>query len=173
MRPEGHVTIFLRAGVTAVALAASIACSNSSTSPSQVNSGSSSQASFSVGVRPNPITATHCSPQCPSDSGSSFAFSVAMTIDVQDSASVGATVNSITLTANASGTALTPLVISADDLKQQNGTNHVDSHGTLSTPLSIVYNTPSGSPNLDISISAQITDDRSSQVTATGQVTVR
>jgi hypothetical protein len=168
------LTKFLRVGVTAVALAASIACSNSTTSPSQVNSTSSSQASFNVGVRPSPITATRCSPQCPGDSGStSYAFSVAMTIDVQNSTGVGATVNSITLTANASGTALTPLVISSDELTQQNGTNHVEGHAMLSTPLTIVYNTPSGSPNLDISISAQITDDRSSQVTATGQVTVR
>lgn len=96
-----------------------------------------------------------------------------MTIDVQNATGVGATVNSITLTANASGTALAPLVISSDDLKQQNGTNHLEGHATLSTPLAIVYNTPSGSPNLDISVSAQITDDRSSQATATGQATVR
>jgi hypothetical protein len=164
----------LRVGVTAFVLAASMACSDSATAPSQNTSGSSSPARFSVAVRPSPITATRCSPQCPGDSGStSYAFSVAMTIDVQDSDSVGATVNSITLTANASGTALTPLVISADDLTQQNGTNHVEGHATLSTPLSIVYNTPSGSPNLDINISAQITDDHSSQVTATGQVSVR
>ncbi len=167
------MTKFLRAGVTAVVLAASMACSNSTTSPSQVNSASSSQASFSVGVRPSPITATRCSPQCSGDSGTSYAFSVAMTIDVQNATGVGATVNSITLTANASGTALAPLVISSDDLKQQNGTNHLEGHATLSTPLAIVYNTPSGSPNLDISISAQITDDRSSQATATGQATVR
>jgi hypothetical protein len=167
------VTKFLRAGATAIALAASMACSNSTTSPSQNNSVSSSQPSFSVGVRPSAITATRCSPQCSGDSGTAYAFSVAMTIDVQNSTSVGATVNSITLTANASGTALTPLVISSDDLTQQNGTNHVDGHATLSTPLTIVYNTPSGSPNLDISIGAQITDDRGSQVTATGQVTVR
>jgi len=167
------LTKFLRAGVTAVALAASMACSSSTTSPSQVNSTSSGQASFSVGVRPSPITATRCSPQCSGESGTSYAFSVAMTIDVQNATGVGATVNSITLTANASGTALAPLVMSSDDLKQQNGTNHLEGHATLSTPLAIVYNTPSGSPNLDISISAQITDDRSSQATATGQVTVR
>jgi hypothetical protein len=154
-------------------LAGSMACSNSTTSPSQVNSTSSGQASFSVGVRPSPITATRCSPQCSGESGTSYAFSVAMTIDVQNATGVGATVNSITLTANASGTALAPLVISSDDLKQQNGTNHLEGHATLSTPLAIVYNTPSGSPNLDISISAQITDDRSSQATATGQATVR
>ena len=167
------MTKFLRAGVTAAALAASMACSNSTTSPSQANSASSSQPSFNVGVRPSPITATRCSPQCSGESGTSYAFSVAMTVDVQNATGVGATVNSITLTANASGTALAPLVISSDDLKQQNGTNHLEGHATLSTPLAIVYNTPSGSPNLDISISAQITDDRSSQATATGQATVR
>lgn len=43
---------------------------------------------------------------------------------------------------------------------------------TLSIPLTIVYNTPSGKANLSVSVSVQITDDRSNQVTATGQTSV-
>jgi hypothetical protein len=96
-----------------------------------------------------------------------------MTIDVQDSASVGATVNSITITGTADGRTFAPVVLSSDDIKQSARTNHVDGQATLSVPLSLMYSTPSGNPNLDISISVQATDDRSSQVTATGQVSVR
>lgn len=152
-----------------------MACSNSATSPSNLNSTSSGQATFSVAVRPSPITATRCNQQCPDQSGAatSYAFAADMTIDVQDSASVGATVNSITLTATAEGRTLSPLVLSSDDIKQLAGTNHVGGQATLSTPLSLLYNTPSGNANLDVSISFQGTDDRSNQVTATGQVSVR
>ena len=166
------MTKFLRAGVTAVALAASMACSSSTTSPSQVNSTSSGQASFSVGVRPSPITATRCSPQCSGESGTSYAFSVVMTIDVQNATGVGATVNSITLTATADTTTFAPLTFSSDDIRRQAGATHVDERATLSIPLTVVYNTPSGRANLSVSVSVQITDDRNNQVTATGQTSV-
>jgi hypothetical protein len=49
----------------------------------------------------------------------------------------------------------------------------VGGQATLSTPLSLLYNTPSGNANLDVSISFQGTDDRGNQATAAGQVSVR
>ena len=169
------MTTPLRAGLTAVVLAASMACSNSATSPSTLNSTSSGQATFSVAVRPSPITATRCNQQCLDQSGSatSFEFSADMTFDVQESASVGATVDSITLTATAEGRTFSPLILSSDDVKQLAGTNHVGSQSTLSVPLSLLYSTPSGNANLEVSVSVQGTDDRSNQVTAAGQVSVR
>jgi hypothetical protein len=164
----------LRVGLTAAVLTASMACSNNSTTaPSDLTSGTSSKATFNVAVRPSPITATRCTPQCPDQSGSpAFAFSADMTIDVQASASVGATLNSMTLTVTADSTTFAPLAISSDDIKRQVGTNHVDGHTTISIPLAIVYNTPSGKANLSVSVSLQITDDRNNQVTATGQASV-
>jgi hypothetical protein len=124
-------------------------------------------------VRPSPITATRCNPQCTGESGSgSFAYSMDMTLDLQDAASVGATVNSITLTATADTTTFAPLTFSSDDIRRQAGTTHVDGRATLSIPLTIVYNTPSGRANLSVSVSVQITDDRNNQVTATGQTSV-
>jgi len=96
-----------------------------------------------------------------------------MTFDVQESASVGATVDSITLTATAEGRTFSPLILSGDDVKQLAGTNHVGSQSTLSVPLSLLYSTPSGNANLEVSVSVQGTDDRSNQVTAAGQVSVR
>jgi hypothetical protein len=160
--------------VAAAVLSASIACSGGSdTAPSQLNSASSNQATISVAVRPSPITATRCAPQCSGASGSSsFTFAADMTIDMLDSASVGATVNSIALTGTADGKTFSPVTISSDDIKQLAGSNHVDAHATLSLPVSVAYNTPSGNANLNVSISVQSTDDRGNQVTATGQVSV-
>jgi hypothetical protein len=160
------------AALSAVVLAASIGCSSSATAPSAV--GSTTGGGFNVAVRPSPVTATRCSPQCPGESGASqFAFSADMTIDAQAWASVGATINSITLTATADGTTFPPLAFTADEISGQVGTNRISGHATLSFPLTIVYNTPSGNPNLSISVSVQATDDRSTAVTATGQVSVR
>jgi hypothetical protein len=172
--PGDNVKTMLRVGLTAVALTASMACSNSgTTAPSNLTSGTSGQATFNVAVRPSPITATRCSGQCPGQSGTeSFAFSADMTIDLQDSATIGATANSMTLTATADGTPFSPLAFSSDDIRRMAGTNHVDGHATLSIPLTVVYNTPSGKANLSIGVSLQITDDRNNQVTATGQASV-
>jgi len=161
----------LRVSVTAIALTASMACGNRTTAPSDLSG--SSGGTFNLSVRPSPITATRCNPQCTGESGSgSFAFSMDMTLDVQDSASVGATVNSITLNATADSTTFAPLTFSSDDIRRQAGTTHVDGRATLSIPLTIVYNTPSGKANLSVSVSLQLTDDRSNQVTATGQTSV-
>jgi len=164
----------LRAGLTAVVLAASMACSNNgTTAPSDLTSTTSGGATFNVAVRPSPIKATRCDPQCPGQSGSaSFAFSADMTVDVQNSTAGGATVNSMTITATADGTPFAPLTLSSDDIRQSAGTTHVDGHATISIPLTIVYNTPTGSANLGVSVSLQITDDRGNQVTAAGQVNV-
>jgi hypothetical protein len=161
-------------GLAAIVLAGSMACSNNSTTaPSSLTSTTSNRGTFNVSVRPSPITATHCAAGCSGQSGSgSFAFSADLTIDVQDSAGVGATVNSITLTWTADGMTLAPLALSGDDIRGMAGTNHVDDRATLSIPLTVVYNTPSGKANLSISVSVQITDERSNQLTASGQASV-
>jgi hypothetical protein len=159
-------------GLGLVLAAASIACSNSATGPSSLTSSSSGN-TFGVVVRPSPVTATRCNGQCSGDSSGSFAFAADMTIDVQDSSSVGATINSITLTGTADSTTFPPLTYSSDDIKGGAGTTHVDAHGTLSMPVTLVYNTPSGKANLSISISLQMTDDSNKAVTASGQVNVQ
>ena len=165
----------IRVCLTAVVLAMSAACAdnNSATAPSGLNSATSNGTTYNVSVRPSPITATRCNPQCAGESGSgSFAFSATMTIAVEDAGAVGATVNSMTLTATAEGMTFAPLTFSSDEIRGQAGTSHIDGHATLAIPLTIVYNTPSGNPNLGVSLSLQITDDRTNQVTATGQVNV-
>jgi hypothetical protein len=65
-----------------------------------------------------------------------------------------------------------PLAFSSDDIRGMAGTNHLDDRATLSIPLTIVYNTPSGKANLSIAVSVQITDDRSNQLMASGQASV-
>jgi hypothetical protein len=164
----------LRAALTAAVLTASMACSSNSSAPSDLSSSTSNRASFNITVRPSPVKATRCSPQCPGQTSSaSFAFSADMTVDVQNTTAVGATINSMTLTATAEGTTFAPINFSSDDLKgQTGGANHLDGRATLSIPLTIVYNTPSGTANLSVSLNLQITDDRGNQVTATGQVSV-
>jgi hypothetical protein len=172
---EGHMTKTLRMGLTMVVLAMSVACadSNSATAPSGVTSATSNGTTFNVSVRPSPITATRCNPQCAGDSGAgSFAFSAGMTIALDNAGAVGATINSVTLTATAEGVTFAPLTFSGDEIRGQAGTNHVDGHTTLSIPLTIVYNTPTGTANLGVSVGVQITDDRTNQVTATAQVNV-
>jgi hypothetical protein len=164
------VTNWNRIVLTAAALAVSIACNNNSNS--SPTSPSTNRATFTLAVRPSPITATHCQPQCSSDSGSSFPYAANMTIALQETAGVGATVNSMTLTASADGTTFSPLNFTADDINRQAGSNHVVGRSTLSIPVTIVYNTPSGNTNLAISVSLQITDDQNHQMTATGQVNV-
>lgn len=153
-----------------VLLAVSTGCNNST--PSAPSSTGSSQAAFTVSVRPSPITATHCNPQCPGSGSGTFAFAADMTINVQETAGIGGNANQLTLTASAGGQTFQPLVFTTDDITQYAGTHHVDGHATLAIPLSIVYNTPSGAANLTISVSVQMTDDRNNQVTVSGQVNV-
>jgi hypothetical protein len=164
------VTKSLRMCLTAAALAAVTACggNNSPTAATAVT-----QASFTVSVVPSPITATRCSPQCANQTGdATFAFSAVLTITLQESSGIGANINTVTLTASTGGVTFTPLVFSSADISQHAGGNHVNGHGSLSIPLNIVYNTPSGSANLGVGINVQLTDDRNNPVTAIGQVNV-
>jgi hypothetical protein len=96
-----------------------------------------------------------------------------MTIAVQESAGVGGNINSITVTPSTGGGALPPLTYGSDVVTQRSGTNHIGARGTLSFPMSMVYNTGSGGgANLVINIVVQFTDDRNNQLTVTGQVNV-
>jgi hypothetical protein len=149
-----------------------IACNNSSSTGSP-NGPSSSRAALSLSIQPSPITATHCDAGCSGSSGTSFGFGAEMRVNVRESGGVGATVNTVTLNATVDGVSFPPLVFNADDVTRAAGTNHVGANATLAIPLSIVYNTPSGTANLTISLNVQTTDDRNNQVTATGQVNVQ
>jgi hypothetical protein len=169
----GDTVKTLLRGLTLVVVAVSVACSNSATAPSSLTSSTSSGNTFDVVVRPSPVTATRCNGPCSGDSSGSFAFTADLTIDVKDSSSIGGTINAITLTGTADGTTFPPLTYSSDDIRSGAGTIHVDAHGTLSMPVTIVYNTPSGKANLSITISLQITDDGNKAVTASGQVNVQ
>jgi hypothetical protein len=156
-------------GAVVAALAVSTAC-NSSNSP---GSPSPTRANFNVYVQPNPATATVCNPRCPSSTSSdTFAYSVTMTIQMQETAGIGATINSVTLTGSVGNVSFNPLVFSSSDISQHAGTSHVSGHATLSFPVNIVYNTPTGTSGLTISVSLQATDDRNNQVTASAQATV-
>ena len=95
-----------------------------------------------------------------------------MTINVQETAGVGGNATHMTLTASAGGQAFQPLEFDANDITNHAGTQHVDGHATLAIPMIIVYNTPSGTANLTINLTIQMTDDRNNQTTATGQVNV-
>jgi hypothetical protein len=95
-----------------------------------------------------------------------------MTINLQETAGIGANVTHLTLTASASGQTFAPLEFDANDITDHAGSHHVDGRATLAIPMSIVYNTPTGTPNLTISLTIQMTDDRNNQTTATGQVNV-
>lgn len=157
---------------TAAALAAvSAACNNSSSNPNAPGSGSS-HATFTVSVKPSPITAQHCSPTCPGNGSGSYAFAADMTINVQETSGIGGNATQLTLTASAGGTSFQPLTFTADDITQHAGTSHIDGHATLAIPMSIVYNTPTNTATLTINVSIQVTDDRNNQMTATGQVNV-
>jgi hypothetical protein len=130
------------------------------------------QASFTISV-PTQITATRCSPACSSQSSSdTFAFSAAMTLTLQESAGIGANITTITLTGTAGGVTFQPLVFSSTDITQVAGSAHISGRGSLAVPLTIVYNTPSGTANLLVNINVQFTDDGSKQVNATSQVNV-
>jgi hypothetical protein len=161
---------WLRMGAAVAALAVSTACNNSN-SP---GAPSPTRSNFNVFVQPNPITATVCNPQCASQTGggTTFAYSATMRIQVQETAGIGATVNSVTLTGMVGSVSLNPLVFSSSDITQMAGTSHVSGHATLSVPVTIVYNTPTGSTGLTINISLQATDDRNNQVGASAQASV-
>jgi hypothetical protein len=95
-----------------------------------------------------------------------------MTINLRETAGVGGNATQLTLIASAGGQQFQPLTFTADDIAGHAGTHHVDGHATLAIPMSVVYNTPTGTANLTISVSIQVTDDRNNQTTATGQVNV-
>jgi hypothetical protein len=152
----------------AVLLLTAVACGENSTPTSSTPT----RARLAVSVAPSPITAQRCSPQCLSESGTAFDFSAPFTVTLKESVGIGAKVNSITVTGSTGFVTFNPVVFDSSHIAQTAGTNHVSPNGSLAVPLSIVYTTPAGTPNLTLNISAQFTDDQSNQVTATGQVTV-
>lgn len=153
----------------AVSLLAAMACGEG-TSPT---TSTPTRARVTVAVAPSPITAQRCSPQCVSDTGTTgFAFSAGLTITLQEAAGIGARINSITLTGSTGTVTFEPVVFGSAEIAREAGTNRISPSGSLAVPLSIVYSTPAGTPNLTLNISAQFTDDQNNEVTATGQVNV-
>jgi hypothetical protein len=130
-------------------------------------------AALTVSIAPSPVTAVRCNPLCVGASGTTFPYSATLTISAQESAGIGANINSITVTPAAGAGTLPPLTYGSDVVIQRSGSNHVAARGALSFPMSMVYSTGSaGTANLVITVSVQFTDDRGNQIVATGQVNV-
>jgi hypothetical protein len=163
------VTKWLGICFTIAALSASTACNNNDSPAAPTPT----QANFTVSVQPATITATRCNPKCPSQSGSAtFGFSATITLVMQESAGIGANITAITLTGTTGGLTFPPLVFSASDITQAAGGTHISGHGSLAVPVTIVYDTPSGTADLVVNISVQLTDDGNKQVSATSQATI-
>ena len=141
--------------ILSIAVAVSTACNRGGDSLTGPTSGGTSP--VTVTVSPSPVTAEHCSPGCSADSGgSSFAFAANMTIKVAESAGSPANIKSMTLTGTAGTVTFDPLVFSSSDIANQAGTTLVNAHGSLSIPVRIVYNTPSGSSTLSVNVSIEL-----------------
>jgi hypothetical protein len=139
----------------AAALTASTACSGGADSPTSPTSVGASP--VTVTVTPSPVTAEHCNPGCTAESGgSSYAFAVSMSVTVTESAGVSRNIKSMTLTGSAGTVTFAPLVFSSSDITDHAGSALINAHGSLSIPMRIVYNTPSGSSNLSMNVSIEL-----------------
>lgn len=131
------------------------------------------EASLTISVSPNPVTAVLCNPFCVGGSGAAYPFQASLTVQVQESNRIGAHVNFINVAAvTAQGAALPLLNYGADEIIRRSGTNHLSPAGTLTFPLSIFYVTGTSAAQLVVTISADFTDDRGNRSTGTAQVNV-
>lgn len=125
---------------------------------------------ITVTLSPNPVTATDCSPVPCGGVRGLFRFRADGTLTIHETAGIGGNVNSITAMHRI------PVALSADEIVQRSGTNHVAAHGMLSVPL-FVFTAPVNFPNAPrqavFSYEVQFTDDRGTQLTATAQWSVK
>jgi hypothetical protein len=91
-----------------------------------------------------------------------------MTINVADAAGAATNITSVTIKGTAGNTTYSSLVFSSSDITDHAGSAHINAHGSLSIPMRIVYNTPSGSANLSMDITIEL----DSHLTASSHVNV-
>jgi len=122
-----------------------------------------SQAVITATVTPNPVTSIVCSPSCVATSGTTYQFRAVGVLQIQETAGVAATVDSIV-----SG----GLTYSSTDVTQRSGTNRVAAGGVLQFPLAFVYG-PTANANAQrttvFPIVVSVTDDRGNHVSGTVQ----
>jgi hypothetical protein len=150
------------------ALAVPAAFALSSCGSSSTTTPTPTQANITVTLSPNPITAAVCSPNpCQSTDGRQFQWRVQGTVTIQETAGIGANVNSITVTA------FNPqIVYGSDVIIQRSGTNHIGARGMLIFPLAIDYGLVSSTTatrQIVLPFVIQLTDDRGNQLTAVAQ----
>ena len=131
------------------------------------------QASITVSVLPNPVTARRCNPLCVAPSGKLFPFEAAMSVSVQESAHIGGNVDFINIKpVTSDGTELPMLGYGSDVLVQRSTTNHVTPSGIFTFYLAFFYATGADNPVLAVNISLQFTDDKGTVLTGTASVNV-
>jgi hypothetical protein len=131
------------------------------------------QASITLTITPNPVTAALCHPTCPSPSGQAYPFQASMTVTVQESARISGNVDFINVApVTNDGIVLPVLGYGPDVIIQRSGSNHVAPSGILSFPLGFLYATGTSSAQLNLTVSIQFTDDKGNTLASSVQVKV-
>ena len=121
------------------------------------------QASITLTVLPNPVTATVCSPPCVAANGNSYQFRATGTLTVQETAGLASNIDSIT-----SGI----LSYTSAEITQRSGTSRVAAKGTLIFPLGNLYGLatmPNASRSVVFPITVELTDDRGNHLSSVTQ----
>lgn len=131
------------------------------------------QASITVSVSPNPVTARRCNPLCVAPSGKLFPYEAAMSVSVQESARISGNVDFINVVpVTADGAELPMLRYSSDVLIERSRTNHVGPAGIFTFFFAFFYATGGNNAALTVNISLQFTDDKGNVLTGTAQANV-
>jgi hypothetical protein len=125
-------------------------------------------AAITVTLSPNPVTLTVCSPNpCQLPNGRLFRWRLQGTLTIQETAGIGGTVDSITVTA------FNPQsVVTAANIVQRSGTNHVPALGTLIIPLTFNYGLVDNADarrQIVLPYLVRFTDDRGNHLTGVAQ----
>ena len=142
------------------------ACSKNTTPAAPTPVTQPTQASITLTVSPNPVTALDCSPPCVATSGIGYRFHITGTLTVQETAGVSGNIDSITVTGFAT--------FGADDVIMRSGTNHVAAKGSLSFPLNLIYgrtDDPNATRSRVVPITVAFGDDRGNRLTPVVQWT--
>jgi hypothetical protein len=150
--------------VVVIALACGGSSNSTPTTPTPT------QANITVTLSPTPATSTDCSPTCQGLDGRVFRWRVQGTLTIQETAGIGGSVNSITVTA------FNPqIVYTSDTIIQRSGTNRVAARGMLIFPVNIIYglvDNPSASRQLVMPFVVDFADDRGNHLTGIAQWSV-
>ena len=134
-------------------------CGSSQTAPSPT------QASIVAALSPNPLVSIACAPSpCQASDGRLFRWQIQGTLLIEETAGVGGTVSSITVTA------FNPqIVYTADYIVRNAGTNRVAARGMLLIPITGLYglvDNASASKSVLLPFVVAFTDDRGNALTA-------